>query len=259
MRLQEFTDNRPYGKRMLESRLLADKIIKECEYGLRTHFFKGQYATLPTDGFLMTPQARQSKESGNYYTVLMDNLLDWQMYPERSHSLIFANNTRVANQFGSVIYRIIPLNDAVLGICPESDIWGSFSKVAHNIGDFNAVLQYFKISDTSYNDFIMSLAELEPSEYSRFLSTAEEQGATSEFIQAMQRANQEPEKLAQVFEKFYDPDANGFAVKSIKEFHHGSFYGDREVWTNSPCYLVKSGGTIDLMLQDSDLGREYLK
>lgn len=61
---------------------------------------------------------------GNIYTLLIDNLDEWNGYPERSKSIIGCCDGGYASQYGTNLYRVVPLfNDATFGICPTSDIW----------------------------------------------------------------------------------------------------------------------------------------
>jgi len=69
---------------------------------------------------------RKSAVSLNYMTLLMDNLPSWKKFPLRSKSVICTTDLRQSNGYGNS-YIIIPFDNAKVRICPENDIWNSFS------------------------------------------------------------------------------------------------------------------------------------
>ena len=78
---------------------------------------------------------RVSANTYNYYTLIMDNSNVWKKYPKRSHSLICSTDERYASDFGDgETYSIFPQNNASIGVCPGSDIWGAGFYKDHNFG-----------------------------------------------------------------------------------------------------------------------------
>jgi hypothetical protein len=70
----------------------------------------------------------------------MDNSPYWKKYPKRSKSIVCTNDENVAQIYGNV-YVVIPLDkNAKFGICPEIDIWSSFSFAGHSLNDFNSFI-----------------------------------------------------------------------------------------------------------------------
>jgi len=64
---------------------------------------------------------RASANAGNHYTLLMNNLPSWNDYPKRTH--ICSN---VKFEFNSVVYRVLPLKDAKIGVLPTDDLHSIF-------------------------------------------------------------------------------------------------------------------------------------
>jgi len=91
---------------------------------------------------------RPSKNTFNYYTLLMSDILPaWKPYPKRSKSFICSTSTGKANLYGGSsggYYIVIPLENQSIGVCPESDIWDSFNSTMTEIDqalpDLNYVL-----------------------------------------------------------------------------------------------------------------------
>ena len=64
---------------------------------------------------------RVSANTGNHYTLIMDNSSSWKSYPKRSKSLICSTDEGYAIDFGKT-YRVYPINGGKIGVCPYRDI-----------------------------------------------------------------------------------------------------------------------------------------
>lgn len=65
---------------------------------------------------------RESQNTVNYYTVLLDNLPAYKDFPKRSKSFVASTNKFKANFYGDAC-AIIPYDDAKIGIVGENDMW----------------------------------------------------------------------------------------------------------------------------------------
>ncbi len=73
---------------------------------------------------------RQSKNTANYYTLLMSDILNnWKDYPKRSRSFICTTSFEMASNYGN-IFQVFPVGDPLIGICPRSDLWFSFNNIS---------------------------------------------------------------------------------------------------------------------------------
>jgi len=68
---------------------------------------------------------RASQNTGNYYTLIMDNSTMWKKYPKRSKSVVCSINGQCGSKFP---YRVFPKNGSKIGVCKENDLWFSFRK-----------------------------------------------------------------------------------------------------------------------------------
>jgi len=67
---------------------------------------------------------RESANTSNYYTVILDHVLSPLGFPKRSASIICANwkNRGHASGYGTM-YAIIPFDGVKIGVCPYHDMW----------------------------------------------------------------------------------------------------------------------------------------
>jgi len=80
-------------------------------------------------------EKRKSRNTANFYTLMMENLSQWRKFPKRSNSLICTTDYYKARMYGTA-YRVIPIDlNAKFGVCPEEDIWESFERKELFIGD----------------------------------------------------------------------------------------------------------------------------
>jgi len=71
--------------------------------------------------------ARKAKGIPNYHTLLIDFVLpEWKNFPDRTKSFIVSTQSRGASVYGHV-YRVWPVGDPLLAICPNQDFWDSFT------------------------------------------------------------------------------------------------------------------------------------
>ena len=95
---------------------------------------------------------RESANTHNYYTWIIDSSPDWEEYPKRSKSLICATDPWICENFGEQTYRVIPFNGAKIGKCTETDFWNAFD-LEEELGDSTISLDDFNSNiNTLYSD-----------------------------------------------------------------------------------------------------------
>jgi hypothetical protein len=123
---------------------------------------KQQDSILGKDGIAVidtTKSERKSKDTSNWYTLIIDNHPKYKNYPKRSKSLICTNNIETADEFGTPM-AIIPFNDAKIGVVNAPDIWDKIIIMGDdkiNIESANGyfdMLRKFGLSDTNWQSFI---------------------------------------------------------------------------------------------------------
>ena len=190
---------------------------------------KPVYTTDPRKGY------RMSANTSNYYTLLMDNLPVWKDYPKRSRSLICSTNWFKAKRYGN-LYIVLPLNGAKFGVCPSHDIWDT--DIEPNFS-FNAVNAYYgeqELSESSYPEFLRGLVHTSYNFYDS-ISDLEESHIKHHFAMSVNNAATEQE-MEKVLSTYYNPQRLGFKLLPINEIP--SRKTSREVWTDSPSYLINT-------------------
>jgi len=115
----------------------VDLVIKNCSKHFKSIYMSGK--TMPiyrgikdsTDYNYIDSnkgKPRTSTNTENYMTWLMDNLPSWKNYPKRSRGIICSTNVDYAYDYGRACH-VIPYNDAKIAVCPNNDVWFSFTKV----------------------------------------------------------------------------------------------------------------------------------
>lgn len=197
--------------------------------------YKGLKIAMPSKAYLTNPKlmSRVSQNTENYYTLLMDNLPAWKLFPKRSQSLICSTKANTAFIYGHA-YQIFPFDDAKIAICPRSDIWQSFPKItdtSHSMRDMHSINLFLSknyINDSSYDEMIDSIFQ------NRVLlgKQAAKEFPTLEFIG---KCNTK-EELINGFNEIMNPKENGFTLGDIMGIPAKKL--DKEVWTDSKAYMV---------------------
>lgn len=125
--------------------------------------YRSLHDQLKFDGYyLIDPRKykRQSANTSNYYTLIMDNEKEWKNFPKRKHGIISSlNSSYMDNEFRVVPllqwdkillkYNIKEFKNPKWGICSESDIWSSFNYIKE-VGPLDADL-FNNILDDIYD------------------------------------------------------------------------------------------------------------
>lgn len=200
---------------------------------------------------------RQSANTYNYYTLLIDNLPEWNEYPERSKSIVCSTDYTYANIYGN-LYLIIPLGKIKFGVAP-SDIWGSFDLT---LDVFNGYLSRLhedvygsgKLSEDNFSEFKETIIDMDKRLKSgktydgrSYQDVIEdfEPGPTASMYDSMYTYRTFIEdyldgghsNLFEYIQDLLDPKENGFEVKTYsKNFQVGE---EEEVWTSGNCLTLK--------------------
>ena len=172
-----------------------------------------------------TASARKSKNTSNYYTLLLDNLPLWQAYPKRSRSLICSSSENVAQKYSmfSTPYLILPFNGAKIGVCPKSDIWASFKHWRY-LPEINDTLARLHISEQSYAAMIEDI-------YNHSDSLAMSLNIPALATAATTR------DIINIFNDVMDPFSNNFELITTSDL--SGLDDSRECWTSSSAYMIK--------------------
>jgi hypothetical protein len=144
---ESYEDNHNDGKvnvDMIKNKYGAE-IASKVEHFIKpeNRIYRGMKATSNIIMFDGTKLNRKSANTENFYTLLLDILPEWKHWPSRSKSLICATSEEISSDFGD-IYYVIPLENQMVGICPDDDIWTSFG----TLNDY--LFKYGGLSDFNY-------------------------------------------------------------------------------------------------------------
>jgi len=214
-----------------------------------TKIYRGNNALSYDKIYIIDPKNfnRKSKNTANYYTLLIDNSPRWSKYPKRSKSIICSTDYHDSGFYGKV-FLVIPEIGSKIGICPKSDIWDSFVNI-RDLNKFNnmlgrlfeldkrmnqlpkthtQLLRNFKILDDIFaeQDNLVSFLSIKISRYIMSLDFIE---TFSAYVQNLKLTTLE------ALEKILDPNINGFEIATAGNFNVDDC---REVWTDGVSILM---------------------
>lgn len=196
---------------------------------------------------------RKSKNTRNYYTVIMDEFLPRLGYPKRSQSIICANeeNRHYAASFGT-LYAIFPYDGVPIGVCSNFDIWETRFGIGRHPAKrtpeaWNNLFQQYGLESESWEDFEDSLV------YEMTETWAEGDDTGSENLKALRREKGRkllewfgpPEKIRGVFEKAYSPENMGLTLTTSDGVDKPR--GPREVWISGPCVAIERDAYMHML------------
>lgn len=188
---------------------------------------------LPNSIILTDPNKKQRKSANtkNYYTLLFSNLPSWVNFPRRDHSLICSTSQYKAWGYGQNLFLVLPFNNAVFGICPSQDIWDSKSKyIKGDLGFWASRMNMYGFDDREYHNLIKEIYKI----YKESKSELRSIPFSSAFIKNISKSTNANE-AEQLISKMLSPKSFGFKTANISNLPR---YTNREVWTNSKCYLI---------------------
>lgn len=182
---------------------------------------------------------------GNYYTILLDNLPSWKRYPKRKNSVVCTTGHGNAQSRGGGrgTYIVFPFDGADIAICPNEDIWISFSNIqlnSWNGGDLNMINHWMnRLNLKDNNSLIGELKKITNKNFSEedLLNTAPK--ILKRHVKNWLEEDDEY-SLWDWFDVSLDPKNNGFRIEKV-----GTPILDKnvEVWTDSKCLLLNTNAS----------------
>jgi hypothetical protein len=178
---------------------------------------------------------RKSANTKNYFTLLFDNSPYLGEFPKRSESLICTSNYEQAGAYAvHKPHRVIPFDGAKIAICPNQDIWFSFSETVGDIYNFNDTIHtnyskrldknnHIELNDDDFNIFIEQLKKL----------------CEFDDNESFSKFKPFPKSVDEFF-KLLNPYKNGFQIMPYDEYKSLPLdkYTHREIFTDSKCLLI---------------------
>jgi len=205
---------------------------------------------------------RESANTSNEYTLIMDNDPRWKDYPKRSKSLICTTSTRKTNHYGNT-YMVFAKDGSRYGVCPTDDLWQSFStfkglsmgSVNHylrDLGEETGVVEYDSMamhSDTTYREVMVNINNI--GEYlDNIVKTHTDPNygvidtlMDNDIFRMWYKTDRKP--FAKWFMDMYDPKTNDFYVTEDVNKIFTTGVKSKEVWTEGESVLVTFGYDFD--------------
>jgi hypothetical protein len=176
------------------------------------------------EAYLINGEAggRESANSTNHYTILMDEFLPRAGYPKRGASIICTNNEgkSYARTYG-YIYALFPYDGVKIGVCDEQDIWEHTISIGGSsrkpIEKWNMWFDSHEIPDYSYHDLVQGINDT--------LDNPDD-AAHDEFVQVF---GKDSSKVKEILEEAYSPHEIGVHLATTKTMHEYEDHG-RECW-----------------------------
>ena len=180
---------------------------------------------------------RQSQNTSNYYTELMDNSPYFSGWPKRSRSIICstefgrASNYAYGAPYSAATYAVFPARGVKVAVCPDRDIWKTridlpFVYSGLDFPELNEFLEDLGLSQ-DYNSMVK---EVQSDFFARELNY---------LIKDNKIKPIEPKDFLPEIEEAMAPQNTGFQLYDLEEFAGGGMR-DKELWIGGPCIIVRS-------------------
>ena len=199
---------------------------------------------------------RKSAYTSNFYNLIFSNHPAWKEYPKRSLSTIGSGDRNKAGLYadqGSIFY-CFPVGNPDIGICPDSDIWGSFNlNGADALGDLNdfigltyACFNDIDTSDTDSNDDanityekLYKGLDVPDRDFSKNVHDAYYRlaGGNSKYWDKLMSSGKK-NAIDFVVDEYLDPKKNGFKLRKLEELSRSDI-NDNEIWWSGPTLFIR--------------------
>ena len=172
---------------------------------------------------------RQSQNTSNHYTEILDNSPFMRGWPARSKSFICSSSFGYANSYGSSgsTYAIFPFDNVEIAVCPKSDMWHTTVNIPQ--------LEMRNITVDDANDEFQDIGI--PGDYASMLAMSKDPNSKlSKHLQSQYGIM--PGKLIPILFDAYRPEKLGFALLSVAEFANTEV-NDRECWVSGPVVAIR--------------------
>lgn len=242
-----------------------DTILKKnCKVwleGVNNKLYRSQRYMVPYVYTDARGTKRTSIENINIHIDLMDSLDCWSEYPKYSQAIIGISDNPLIN-YGSgdsMVYEIIPFDGMKIAVCPDSNIWSSFSKDCGRFGEYiyslDSFLSEMKLDDDIYfqqpnkprhlnvlrlKEVLISIGNIHKYCESKSITHY----VINDFLRKIRAFSQREhideitgEDVYNVIEnEMFNPDARRFKLDTYdRDF---SIKTDRQIWCSGPVLLV---------------------
>lgn len=217
--------------------------------------------------FIVRPNEKLER-SAFWIDKIIENLLSWKTYPDRRHCVRGFNTLdRIGNR--SEAFVVIPFDSSRVGVCPEASFYrsfGEFKKFGIERLDNSGLTRWIQL-------IIEAINEVDPENKISFKEPnylvdlkklmAQVNDVITEHKASLRKKLKESDSvsdeakivltdllsrhvtdLEKYLDEKLDPHANGFNAVRVDSLAKSA--RDQEVWTSSPCLLIKRDTYIEL-------------
>jgi hypothetical protein len=172
---------------------------------------------------------RQSENTSNYYTLLLDSSPHMEGWPKRSSSFICSSNRYYASDYayggGGGLFTIFPFNGVKIAVCPDKDMW----KTTVIIPEFG---MQFIDHLPEMNEW---LARLGIEATAKGLQQAH---TKPKVIELCRQYNVDPKNFIPIIQTALSPKRTGFKLLTVEQFVASNFRS-RECWIGGPVVAIR--------------------
>jgi hypothetical protein len=225
------------GVEKLEYEEFNKKFIQNCSEVYNNPIKKIYRGVDLTDDYYIidpTKRIRKSRNTENYYTLIMSHSEEWKHIPPRNNSIICSFDKNTASGYGCNVYEIIPYDNSIWGV---SNTWIKIFNNKFNLMDFNRELDIFafkiniQLDQDNYENFMIQLKNMT----TEFLNYNFEQSVDLKVLNVIKNIMIKNDiTLDKAILKVLKPNENIQAC-SYQEVLKSDYRS--ELWTNSICLL----------------------
>jgi len=198
---------------------------------------------------------RKSRNTYNFYTLLMDNLPNWSAYPKRSKSLVCSTNQNSAANYGGQVFLLFPFDSCKIGVCPSTDVWGT--TIAIDVGwgklawdSIGGILRNMGFVDTDWQELANDLRGFTQKDSRNASGIGIPAYGESPLLTAF--AKSKSKNLLAFFQKMMNPKDRGFTLIPTS----GPLPSEnRELWIGGDKIVSVDVGNYGTMKEDAFIGQ----
>ncbi len=208
----------------------------------------------------MTKGARRSKGTKNYYTLIMDNVPEWQLFPARSSSIIATTEGGQAEDYGRA-FVVLPFGNPAIAQCGDYDVWYSFPRlerllmedlqdVAYALDDLTALYGIQPLDQNNWQNFQKGLDQLTQA------IRANRRDPLMAYADNLQKLVTKRVSLLDVLRKLLNPQAGNISLSLLSTWQPEP---NREIWFTAAAMFIEASGLEAAPGKNLDEKMKYLQ
>lgn len=177
---------------------------------------------------------RKSRNTTNYYTVILDKVLGDLGFPLRSKSIICGtySNKSYAGNYGD-LYAVLPYDGVRIGVCPGKDIFDTWITIGGDDSSIDRWNDVFDDADISAKSFTSIVNGIEKQLKSIAAGKDELDSWVKQYLIQFK-----PGTVEQQISTAYSPKKAGFKLATTKDKKLLTETAPHELWIGGPCIML---------------------